>query len=79
LASGTRRQRAVEVKPWDGRKVGILIALGSAYFLTQIQFWDTRIKPGRYFVVRDRKNQKAREKSNLGPRRGLRRLYSYLE
>ena len=32
-----------------------------------------------YFVVRDCKNPKAREKSNLGPRRALRRLYSHLE
>jgi hypothetical protein len=41
------------------------LASGPAYFLTQIQFQDARIKPGSYFVVRDCKNPTAHNKSLL--------------
>ena len=83
FAGGTRGQRAVQVKPWAGRKMGGANGMGIYLILTQNpnanSFPDTEIKPGRYFVVHDCRNPQAREKPSL--RLGgtpQRRPHSYL-
>src|SRR6266478_4746012 len=66
FAGGTRGQRAVQVKPWAGRKMGSANGMGTYLILTRFpnanSFQDTRIRPGPLFCpARLQKSSSSRE------------------